>query len=75
VVLFYVAMVGRFLTAIKTPQAEISPQKGGEYESAYVNETGGVYSADLDDIKARQDEIWVQQKEILHRLNKIVGAV
>jgi len=39
-----------------------------------INETGRAYAADLDDIKARQEEIWVQQKEILHRLNKVLEA-
>jgi len=37
-----------------------------------INETGRAYAADLDDIKARQEEIWVQQKEILNRLNKVL---
>ena len=40
-----------------------------------ANETGSVYSPDLEDIKARQEEIWVQQKEILQRLNNIMDAV
>ena len=40
-----------------------------------VNETGSIYAADMDEIKARQEEIWVQQKEILHRLNKMLDAV
>jgi len=40
-----------------------------------VNETGNIFTPDLDDIKARQEEIWVQQKEILHRLNKMLDAV
>ena len=40
-----------------------------------VNETGNVYAADIDDIQARQEEIWVQQKEILHRLNKVLDAL
>ena len=40
-----------------------------------VNETGNVYAADIEDVKTRQEEVWVQQKEILHRLNKILDAV
>jgi hypothetical protein len=39
-----------------------------------VNETGNVYLPDLDDIKARQDEMWEQQKEILKRLNKVLDV-
>jgi transcriptional regulator of met regulon len=39
-----------------------------------ANETGSVYAADIDEIKARQDEIWVQQKEILRRLNKVLDV-
>ena len=39
-----------------------------------VNETNRVYVPDLDEIKARQDDIWVQQKEILRRLNKFFDA-
>jgi uncharacterized protein (DUF1778 family) len=34
-----------------------------------VNGTGNLYAADIDEIKARQDEIWEQTREILHRLN------
>ena len=40
-----------------------------------VNETGSVHLIDIEDIKARQEEIWVQQKEILRRFNKILEAV
>ena len=40
-----------------------------------INETGRTYAADLDNIKIRQEEIWVQQKEILNRLNKVLEAV
>ena len=40
-----------------------------------VNETGSAYSADMTEIKARQDEIWVQQKEILRRLDKMMEVV
>ena len=39
-----------------------------------VNETGSAYAADLDDIKARQDEIWAQQKVILRRVDKVMEA-
>jgi uncharacterized protein (DUF1778 family) len=34
-----------------------------------VNQTGNIYAADLDYIKTRQDELWEQAREILHRLN------
>jgi len=40
-----------------------------------VNETGSVHLIDIEDIQARQEEIWVQQKEILRRFNKILEAV
>jgi len=40
-----------------------------------VNETGSIHVADVENIQARQEEIWVQQKEILHRLDKILDAV
>ena len=40
-----------------------------------ANETGNIYAADMDVIKARQEEIWVQQKEILRRLNKVLDVV
>ncbi|GHU37792.1 hypothetical protein FACS1894105_10550 [Clostridia bacterium] len=40
-----------------------------------ANTFGEVYATDLDEIKKRQDEIWEQQREILHRLNKILDAV
>jgi hypothetical protein len=39
-----------------------------------VNETGSIYAADLNEITVRQDEIWVQQKEILHKLNKMLDV-
>lgn len=32
----------------------------------------GEYAPDPDDIRVKQDEIWIQQKEILLRLNKIL---
>jgi hypothetical protein len=40
-----------------------------------ANETGRIYDVDIDDIKERQDEIWMQQKEILSRLAKLLKAV
>jgi hypothetical protein len=40
-----------------------------------VNETSNIYLTDIEDIKTRQEEIWVQQKEILRRLNKILDTV
>jgi uncharacterized protein (DUF1778 family) len=40
-----------------------------------VNETHKIYAADFSDIQARQEEIWTQQKEILHRLNKVLTVV
>jgi len=39
-----------------------------------ISETDRIYAADLDDIKARQEEIWAQQKEILNRLNKVLDV-
>ena len=33
-----------------------------------ANETGSVYAADMEDIRARYDELWGQTKEILRRL-------
>lgn len=40
-----------------------------------VNETSNIYAADIAEIKARQDEIWEQQKEILHNLNKKMDTI
>ena len=40
-----------------------------------TNETGIVYAPDLDDIKAWQDEIWKQQKEILRLVGGVMDAV
>ena len=40
-----------------------------------VNETDRIHIADVEEITKKQDEIWVQQKEILRRLNKILDAV
>lgn len=36
-----------------------------------INETGNVYAADLDDLREHYDALWVQAKEILHRLSKL----
>jgi len=40
-----------------------------------INETGNVHLADIECIQVRQEEIWVQQKAILRRLNKILETV
>jgi hypothetical protein len=40
-----------------------------------VNETGNVYASDLDDIKTKQDEIWIQQKEKLRKIGDVMDAV
>ncbi|GHV14450.1 mobilization protein [Clostridia bacterium] len=40
-----------------------------------ANSYGEVYAADLDEIKRRQDEIWEQQRVILHKLGGILDAV
>ena len=40
-----------------------------------ANSTGNVYAADVDEIKAWQDEIWTQQKEILRRVTAMTDAV
>ena len=39
-----------------------------------ANQTGNVYSTDLEEIKAQQDEIWKQQREILKKLVNIYDA-
>ena len=39
-----------------------------------ANQTGNVYSTDLEEIKTQQDEIWKQQKEILKKLVNIYDA-
>jgi hypothetical protein len=39
-----------------------------------VNETGNIYKIDIEDINARLDEMWVQQKEILRRLCAVLEA-
>ena len=40
-----------------------------------ANTTGNIYAADLDEIKARQGEIWERQDEIIKTLAKLVGVV
>ena len=40
-----------------------------------VNETDRIHITDVEEITKKQDEIWVQQKEILRRLNKLLDAV
>ena len=42
--------------------------------SKRANETGNIYAADLGEIQARQDEIMVQQKEILRKINKMLDV-
>ena len=37
-----------------------------------VNETGSVYSADMEFIKSRLEEIWSQQKDILRNISKLM---
>jgi nitrate reductase assembly molybdenum cofactor insertion protein NarJ len=43
--------------------------------SKRLNETGNIYAADIAEIQAWQDEIWIQQKEILNSLNKMLGVM
>ena len=40
-----------------------------------ANETGNIYHADIEEIKARQDEIWAQQEKIIRSIAKLVDAV
>lgn len=40
-----------------------------------ANETGNIYAADIKEILARQDGIWNQQREILHRLVKLLEVM
>jgi hypothetical protein len=40
-----------------------------------VNQTGNIYAADIEEIRARQDEISMRQKEILRRLIEVLDAV
>ena len=37
-----------------------------------VNQTGNIYTSDIEEIKARQDEIWEQQDKIIRLLTKVV---
>jgi hypothetical protein len=39
--------------------------------AARVNATGSVYAADIADIRAKQAEIWEQQKAIMEKLAKL----
>ena len=43
--------------------------------AARANTTGNIYAADLDEIKARQGEIWERQDNIIKTLAKIVEVV
>jgi hypothetical protein len=43
--------------------------------SKRANETNNIYLTDINDIKARQEEIWDQQKEILRKLAAIEGSL
>ena len=36
-----------------------------------ANQTGSIYAADLDELNARYDEIWVQMKVVLQKLSKL----
>ena len=36
-----------------------------------VNETGSVYTADIEDLRDRYDGLWAQTKEILRRLSAL----
>jgi hypothetical protein len=40
-----------------------------------ANQTGNVFTADIEEIKTRQDEIWVQQRAILISLAEILDAL
>jgi hypothetical protein len=40
-----------------------------------VNETSKIYFTDIEDIQARQEEIWKQQKEILRLIGGAMDAV
>jgi len=39
--------------------------------SRRLNETGSVYAADMEDVKAYMDEIWTTAREVLSQLAKI----
>ena len=43
--------------------------------SRRVNGTGNIYKNDIAKIVSRQNEIYDQQREILHRLNTILDAI
>ena len=36
-----------------------------------VNETGNIYSADIDELNSRYDELWGQTKTILRKLSEL----
>jgi uncharacterized protein (DUF1778 family) len=36
-----------------------------------ANETGNIYAADLDEIRARYEELWAQMKTILRKLSAL----
>ena len=40
-----------------------------------AHETGNIRTADTDEIKERQDEIWQQQEVIIKSLAKVLGVV
>ena len=40
-----------------------------------VNETSNIYLVEIEDIRAWQEEILTQQKEILRRLNNVLDVV
>ena len=40
-----------------------------------AHETGSIHAADMDGIKARQDELWQQQEVIIKSLTKILEAI
>jgi len=39
-----------------------------------VNQTGNIYKNDLEEINNRIEEVWVQQKDILKKFNKILDV-
>ena len=41
----------------------------------HINETGNIYAADIEEITARQEEIWEQQEKIIKSLAKLLGVV
>lgn len=36
-----------------------------------VNQTGNIFSADIEDLKSRYDELWEQTRSILHKLSAL----